>query len=474
MSARLLDAASAFVARFVVLPSDAAETAVALFVLHTWALDAAASTPYLAVVSPEKQTGKSRMLEVTALIVREPWHTVSTTEAALFRKIERDRPTLLLDEIDAIFGSHVERTEPLRAALNGGNRRGATVARTVGKGAKLEVQDFSIFCPKILAGIDTGRLPDTIRDRSITVHMKRRHNGEQVERLRHTVVADDAAALRADLETWATDAVDLLRDALPELPDALSDRAADGWEPLLAIADLAGGEWPDRARTAAVELSAQADDDEASLRTLLLAATRAALGDLDRISTVDLLAAINAEDELPFGGWNDGRGLDSRGLAKLLKPYGVKPTVLRIGAGTPRGYRVEDLRDTFARYLRPQRATSGATDSANKDGDVALLHSHIPPVRKGAIRGAEGQGVRRSATSATCADNADPDPPLTAVGSGRHEGGLAARAEAELARHREWERTEGKAWHDRWSKARPGTREWADDPNEGILPGVTR
>ena len=179
----LLEQIIELMGRYVVLPGDAETVAVALYVLHTWALDGAHATPYLLAVSPEKRSGKTRLLEVLALLVRRPWRTNSTSEAAMFRKIERDAPTLLLDEIDAIFGSNSERTEPLRAILNSGNRRGVTVTRCVGK--EHEVAEFSVWCAKVLAGIDRDRrLPDTIRDRAITIRMRRRHDAEPVERFR--------------------------------------------------------------------------------------------------------------------------------------------------------------------------------------------------------------------------------------------------------------------------------------------------
>jgi hypothetical protein len=241
MTGDLLRRVGELIARYVVLPCDEAGTALALFVLHTWAIEAAHSTPYMAIVSAEKQSGKTRLLEVAALVVQEPWHTASATEAALFRKIEQAEPTLLLDEIDAIFGSNTERTEPLRACLNAGNRRGASVARCVGKGTKMEVKDFSVFCPKILAGIDTGKLPETIADRAVMLRMKRRREGEHVERLRYRFAVAAAATLRADLEAWAAGAVEELRDAIPDLPDELGDRMADAWEPLFAIADRRQG-----------------------------------------------------------------------------------------------------------------------------------------------------------------------------------------------------------------------------------------
>jgi hypothetical protein len=378
-TASLLARVGALIGRYVVLPSKQALVALVLFVLHTWAIEAAPCTPYVVIVSAEKQSGKTRLLEVLALAVREPWHTASTTEAALFRKIEQTEPTLLLDEIDAIFGSSTERTEPLRACLNAGNRRGASVARCVGKGTKMEVKDFSVFCPKILAGIDTGKLPETIQDRAVMLHMKRRREGERVERLRYRFAVEEAAPLRADLEAWAAGAVEDLNDAIPELPDELSDRQADAWEPLFAIADLAGGDWPTRARAAAVELGATADGEEVGRGTQLLAAIRGALNGREVITTAELLEAINADEELPFGAWRDGKGLDARTLARMLKPYGSRPRTVRVGQETAKGYHAADLADIFARYLSPSEAspTSQASHQGQSspeklygDGDV--------------------------------------------------------------------------------------------------------
>jgi hypothetical protein len=355
-TADLLKKVGDLVGRFMVLPSESVAIAIALFVLHTWAIDAADATPCIAIVSPEKQTAKTRLLEVLALVVRAPWATVSTTEAALFRKIDEQKPCLLLDEVDAIFGSNTERTEPLRAVLNGGNRRGSSVTRVTGQGTKMKVKDFSVFCPKVLAGIDTGKLPETIRDRAIVLPLKRRRKDETVERLRHRVVEPEAAPLRTALEAWAKGATEGLGDAFPDLPDELSDRAADGWEPLFAIADLAGGEWPERARAAAVTLSAGVDE-KVSYGHLLLAATRDAVGDLPAMRTADLLKAINENDELPFGGWNDGKGLNHHSLTEMLRPYGLTPKNARIGGGVAKALLRSSLQDAWDRYLQGENAT---------------------------------------------------------------------------------------------------------------------
>src|SRR5690242_1567528 len=157
----VLDDVISFISRYVVC-TEAQRTAIGLWVIHTHAIGAAEATPYLAVTSAEKQRGKSRLLDVIAQIVARPWHAIEPSDAVLFRKIEKDKPTLLLDETDAIFGPNTPSREPLRGLLNAGNRRGATVPRCVGEGSKIEVVDFEVFCAKAFAGI--GRLPETIAD----------------------------------------------------------------------------------------------------------------------------------------------------------------------------------------------------------------------------------------------------------------------------------------------------------------------
>jgi hypothetical protein len=349
----LLDLVLAFVGRYVVLPGEHEATALALWIAHTHALAGAHATPYLLVVSPERRSGKTRLLEVVELLVANPWSVAGVSEAAMFRKIASQRPTLLLDEIDAIFGSATERTEPLRALLNAGNRPGASVARCVGKGSEQTVKDFDVYCPKLLAGIDTGtRLPDTIRDRAVAIRMQRKTSTEPVERFRRRYAAPDATAIRDQLAAWASDRVESLIAADPHVPDALNDRAADAWEPLLAIADDAAGQWPERARQAAVALTHGAEVDEAGYGTLILAKLRDLLIDRHGISSSEFADALNDDEELPFGGWQ-GDGIQPRGIARLLKPYGLKPGTIRLADGTtPKGYRRDhDTEQAFARYL---------------------------------------------------------------------------------------------------------------------------
>ncbi|MDP9341589.1 MAG: DUF3631 domain-containing protein [Actinomycetota bacterium] len=354
-----LDAVHDVLARFVVL-TPAQLDAIVLWAAHTHAFDAADATPYLAISSPEKRSGKTRLLEVLDGLVARPWLTGRTSAAALYRKIDKQEPTLLLDESDAAFNGDKEYAEALRGILNTGHRRGGCASVCVGQGAGLDVKDFSTFCAKAIAGIG-GNLPDTVADRAIPIVMHRRAPDEDVAHFRFREVRATTQPLHDALAAWAVDAVAPLTDARPETPTALDDRAADCWEPLVAIADLAGGEWPLRARDAAVVLSTGGSRDDESDGVRLLADIRLVFveGETDRIPSADLVTALVANEEAPWGAWGKNeRPLTARVLARLLRRYGIRPSTIWLGIGrTPKGYKRADLDDAWARYL-PQPPTS--------------------------------------------------------------------------------------------------------------------
>ncbi|MGA8678828.1 MAG: DUF3631 domain-containing protein, partial [Candidatus Acidiferrales bacterium] len=342
-----------FIRRFVSLSPSQARV-VSLWVLHTHVIDAADATPYLAITSAEKQSGKTRLLEVCDLLVANPWLTGRVTAAVLVRKIDAVHPTLLLDESDAAFSREREYAESLRGVLNTGHRRGGEASCCVGQGANITCNDFLTFCPKAIAGI--GKLPDTVSDRSIPISLKRAKRGEHVERFRRRDVEGQAAKLRAQVEAWSRATIGNLRDARPGLPDALTDRQQDGAEPLLAIADLAGGEWPQAARSALIELCTEAQAGDESTGFRLLADIRDVFNEraVDRIPSADLAAALAEIETSPWGEWGKtGKPLSPAKLARLLRPYTIVPDSVRIGEKTPKGYQLEHFKDAFERYLPP-------------------------------------------------------------------------------------------------------------------------
>ena len=390
-----LDAIKAFIRRFVSLSEHQSRVASA-WVIHTHVIEAADSTPYLAVTSAEKQCGKSRFLEVLELLVDIPWKTDKATVAVLPRKIHKVGPTLLLDESDAAFAGEKEYSEMLRGILNSGHRRGGKVTCCEGSPGSFTFQDFDTFCAKAIAGI--GKLPDTVADRSIAIRLKRAARGERIERFRRRDVEPEAASLKAQIESWAAVILPGLRDARPDLPESLTDRQQDGAEPLLAIADAAGGDWPEALRFALVALCGEAQSEDGSIGVMLLADIRNILTEreVERISSADLASALADIETSPWGEWSKGKPLSAAKLARQLHPFEVSPAVIRVGEKTTRGCLREDFADAWARYLPPvpQEGIKSVTVSQafvinEKDGPQSVTQDSIAPesVQKAASNG---------------------------------------------------------------------------------------
>jgi hypothetical protein len=360
-AAPLLDDIVEFVTSYCHL-SQAAADAIALWILHAEALDAFEITPYLAITSAEKRSGKTTLLRTIEALVPRPWRVVQPSEAVLFRKIEQDRPTLLLDETDTVFRAGIEK-EGLRALLNAGNEIDATVPRCVGKSH--ELVNFNVFCAKVLAGIGERHLPDTVRDRSISISMKRKRAEEPVARFRRREVREHAERLREQIVDWALGALDELGERVPNLPEELDDRAADIWEPLLAIADLASGDWPRRGRQAALQLSNPRQREDLSLGTELLTAIKLVFDNAQAqsLSTTELLHAISSKEESAFEHvWDTREQAPARGaanrLASMLREYGIRSHDLRTRAGVRKGYHRRDFADAWERHLSPACETT--------------------------------------------------------------------------------------------------------------------
>jgi Protein of unknown function (DUF3631) len=382
MSRFTLDDTARFIRRFVVLSETQAD-AVALWVAHTHALEAAETTPYLEITSAEKRSGKSRLgLEVLQLLVREPLPSMNISDAALFRAVAKLTPTLLLDEADAVFKAR-ER-EDLRGLLNAGYRRGA-VAYRMGGASKTTLEAFPVFCPKAFIGIGDF-LPDTLVDRAIPIRLKRRTHEEQIERFSHRDVAPEGELLRDRIADWLEPQLDYLATLRPELPDELDDRARDSWEPLLAIADLAGGHWPQRARQAAIELSADEERENDSLTAQLLRdiCTVFENGAGDRLRTADLIAHLAEIEESPWGDWY-GKTISAQGLSKLLRPHRIKTMPVKVEGETVRGYKREQFAEAFHRVLGVTRVTSVTSKSpsqaegnAGNAGNAQYANGEVP------------------------------------------------------------------------------------------------
>jgi Protein of unknown function (DUF3631) len=366
MSAILLDDVRTFIRRFVVLDDDQAD-AVTLWAAHTHIFDAFGCTPYLAITSPEKRSGKTRLLEVLELLAREPLPTANISDAALFRVIDQRRPTLLVDEVDAVFGKKARDREELRGLICAGYRRGATAHR-MGGSNNTTLQTFSVYCPKAFAGIGDC-LPDTIIDRAIPIRLKRRTRNEPVERFRLRDAEPEGHGLRDRLADWLEPQRDYLATTRPALPDELDDRAQDVWEPLLAVADLT--DQSERAREAALALSGGEEREDDSITVLLLRDVHHVFqANGGRLRTADLLRHLYEIEESPWGDWY-GKPLSAHGLSRLLKPYRIRTMPVRVEGETARGYKVEQFADAFARVVSVTGVTGVTSDSPSQKGSNA-------------------------------------------------------------------------------------------------------
>jgi hypothetical protein len=358
-SAALVRVLESFLRSYVVLPEHTA-LPLALWVMMTYTFNSFEAVPYLAITSPTPGCGKTRLLECLELLVSNPRRASNVSEAALFRTIDKFSPTLLLDEGETLSGKS-ERAEYLVQIINAGNRMGAVVGRCVGEGANQDIKEFSVFCPKVLAGI--GSFPRTITDRAIMIAMQRRKESETVSRFLYGKVKPKGKLLSEMAVAFASSRREEIAAAFQGVDlTFISDRDAEAWSPLFAILSVAAPERLNELRACAEYLtrakSANAEDDSLALR--LLADMRSVWPESEQNmpSKVMLERLRGIED----GPWASDERFDARKLAKMLRPFGIKSVTVRVDGGTLKGYAREDVQSVFARYLgsQPSQASQPA------------------------------------------------------------------------------------------------------------------
>jgi len=357
--ADLLDEIAEIFKRFVVLPEHG-ETPLALWVLHTYALEAVYVSPFMIFESPEKRCGKTTGLNVLKILVKNPIPTSNISPAALFRSVEKFQPTLLLDEADAFLRYR----EELRGILNAGHsRNSAYIVRTVGEDH--DPKRFSTWCPKAIGAI--GKLPGTIEDRGIILQMRRKTAGEKVERLREDRL-DQFKSIQQKAVRWVQDNMEYLKFIDPEVPGELNDRAADNWRGLLGIATLAGRNWPEKAMSAATHIcGSRTEEDGPAIMLLSDIRSMFEKEGVDRLASSEIVKNLEVMEDRPWPEYRkNGKPITPRQIAKLLSRFGIKPKNIRTELGVQKGYEVSQFTDAFTRYLPDPSATT-ATFTQNKE-----------------------------------------------------------------------------------------------------------
>jgi hypothetical protein len=353
----LLNAVEQFIRRYAALPASA-YLPVALWAIATHAAQAFDCFPYLALVSAVKRSGKTRLAEVLETLVLRPWRGTAPSLAALFRMLERG-PTVMLDEVEVFNQKNKsEITQNLLAVLNAGHRKGSTIPRCVGP--KQEVTDFHVYGPKLFAAI--GRLPDTLLDRSIIVHMKRRSKAQIVERFRQVRAATEAKPIHEAVARFARECRGNIEHSYQSVLDVdldyLNDRDADLWTPLFAVCAVI-----DSARLPTLEANAKTlsaakgrDDVDDSYALTLLRDIRTVWPEgEEKCETAILLERLKALEESP---WADAKyPLTARRLATMLKPFDVEPRNIQIENRRPKGYLYAEVEAALEPYLEDLSAT---------------------------------------------------------------------------------------------------------------------
>lgn len=352
---KLLDDVKTYLERFIAYPNKESPAAHTLWIAHAHLIESFENTPRLAFLSPEPGSGKSRALELTEALVPRPELTVNNTVSYIFRSIssEEGKPTLLLDEADAIFSTKkADGNEDLRGLLNSGYRAGASVGRTAVRGREFVVERFPSFCAVAFAGLH--KLPDTLMTRSIVINMKKRRPDQLVAAYRPRKERQTSELLKTRLAEFAETIRDTVGTLEPELPEEISDRDQDLWEPLIAIADTVGGRWPKLARETARYLVQLSKQKQATLGVQLLGDIRQVFATDDRLSTQKLLDRLHELETSPWGNLR-GEPIDARFLARQLREYEIESKTVRLPEATLKGYLKSDFYDAWARYLTEEQ-----------------------------------------------------------------------------------------------------------------------
>jgi hypothetical protein len=349
--AELLTGIAAALRKYMIMNATHSD-ATALWVVLTYTHDFRDAAPLLVITSPVPGCAKTRLLDTVSRAVLRPLAASGMTSASLVNVIDKYRPTFLIDEYDALMKGEQEKAEAVRGIVNAAHKRsGAFLIKNVPTADGWDPRSFSVWALIAIAGIDKPQR--TLIERGLIITLQKKLRKEAIARLRMKD-GDDLRRLARKIARWVADNEAQLRDIDPAMPEELSDRECDKWDPLIAIADVAGGEWPARARKIAVEMSKVDAQDVLTQddKQLLLTDIRDIFARLypsqpsnmfpdghpaykigrgPRIATERLLRELHELEErdwVRFG--KDKRPLTNMGLFRLLSGYEIRPNRVRV------------------------------------------------------------------------------------------------------------------------------------------------
>ena len=333
-----------------IIADEALLVRASLWIAHTYFIDELFVSPICLVTSPQSNCGKSLLTTIMSEMCNRSFPiTANMSEAALFRIIEECTPTIGLDEADLNLQKHPE----IQALLNAGHMRSTAWAFRCEPNNSF-VEKFQTFCPKIISGIRSTQIRDTLTNRSIILSMRRKRKTESCECFLYSEARERFAQIRKMIKRASVDVIEngLFNMAKPiPWPDWMDDgRARDNWNPLFHIALAAGRDWFERAIEASredEETLAQIDYEKQLLTELMEIFEENEKDVFTTAELVDALLRKNADWRYA----NGGQAINTRWLALRLASYNLKSIRTRVNGVQIRVYATEDMRKAFAGYL---------------------------------------------------------------------------------------------------------------------------
>lgn len=378
---RLLNDLVSTLRRFIVA-SEHQIIAAAFWIIHTYLIGSFENSPIAIINTPERACGKTLFQTVLGKLVYRPLSSANASLSALFRAVEKWGPTILIDEADTFFKDNYD----LQGMINAGYGKDGCILRTVARGDGYDTVRFKVYGAKSIAGIALQKhLPDSTLSRGIIFNLRRKLKHEKVERLRYAD-AEDFTSLSSRIARFAEDNEEQIEKIRPELPERLSDRAQDNWEPLFKIAHCVGGNWIDRVRQASLDLSKDFDSISVSSNELLhdIKEVFDESGN-QRISSANLIETLSEDQDKAWATYNRGKPITPRQIATMLGHYGISPKTVRLGPhSTPKGYEISQFEDAFSRYLQLDNSTSQSnpidSDPSLSEKDPLTTSTHYEGV----------------------------------------------------------------------------------------------
>lgn len=378
--------------RFIILPEGVLADTIALYIMSSYFMEVYDLFPLLHITSPVKGCGKSKLTEVIEVFLPFGHIVTDPSSAALFRTVDKYKVSIIVDEVQDVFKKHEDVQAFCVASYRRKNAEGFMRCTKEGK-----VESYSAWGAKVLAGIGELKLP-ALNDRVIRISLEKRTHDEKIERLRTRSLEKIGLPIRRQLARFADDNMEKIEKVMetgPIMPVEFEghDRPADNFESLIAVGNLCGEGWDEKARDAAVASLGEKAEDDSSYAEDLLKDFRDLFKEHPKaIHNKVLLPALNANEERPWGGWNNGTGIITRDINKQFKRFKIRADNVPVDGVRAKGFKEEWFTKVFERYLPPLPLEDG---TAVREGTPPYGNEKEEPYQESSKEnnGIEGDGT---------------------------------------------------------------------------------